>query len=392
MSSAILYFIAILACILFLWKRIYALIFMLCILTIDFDAAFMLDIETQIKIIFLAISIIYMIIYGIRKEYIKTYIIFTAILILSLSVAHFTSDYSLVGALKSSMSFFLGLNFICTNFREDQKIKIEKCLMRLPIISLLIGILGGCFIIAKGRIGGASGATNLAFLTVNSIIAATGLYMKFRDNKYIFYCFASFAICFLTLTRGGILASGIVILSILPFFFRKMTPKKVGLVIVTICIGVAALFYSWDKLMSRMYSDGEVNTSGRSVAWEYIISLNDNPLRGQGYGKLTTMEFTGAYIDHFSAAHNEFVRSYFETGLIGMGLLIAIFVMIFKSVYKNRFINKVQFLCIVLAFTLYSFTDNTISNYIFWIPFMLNLNMLYQNNKFSIKSKNKCII
>lgn len=387
MSSVVLYVIAILTCILLLWKRLYALIFMLCVLTIDFDAAFMLDIETQIKIIFLAISIIYMITYGIRKEYIKTYIIFITILILSLSVAHFTSDYSLTGALKSSMSFFLGLNFICTDFKENQQIKIEKCLMLLPIISLLIGVISGSFIIAKGRIGGASGATNLAFLTVNSIIAAIGLYMKFKDNKYISYCFASFAICFLTLTRGGILASGIVIMSILPFFFRKITSRKVGLIIVTICIGIAALFYSWDKLISRMYSDGDINTSGRSVAWEYIISLNDNPLRGQGYGKLTTMRFTGAYIDHFSAAHNEFVRSYFETGLIGMGLLIIIFFIIFKSVFKNKIINGTQFLCIALAFTLYSFTDNTISNYIFWIPFMLNLNMLYKKTIFQLNRK-----
>lgn len=387
MSNNIVYFIAIFAFIVFLRKRIYALIFMLCVLTIDFDAAFLLDIETQIKTIFLIISLILMMFYGIRKEFLITYFTFIAILTTSLTVAHFNQTYSLEGALKSSMSFILGLNLISINFKEDLKTRIEKCLMYLPIISLLIGVVSGCFIIAKGRIGGASGATNLAFLTVNSIIAATGLYMKSKDNKYIFYCFTSFAICFLTLTRGGILASGIVIMSILPFFFRKMTPKKVGLVIVTICIGVAALFYSWDKLVSRMYSDGELNTSGRSVAWEYIISLNDNPLRGQGYGKLTTMEFTGAYIDHFSAAHNEFVRSYFETGIIGMGLLIIIFLIIFRNIYKNRIINKAQFWCIVLAFTLYSFTDNTISNYIFWIPFMLNLNMLYQNNNLKLNQK-----
>ena len=73
----------------------------------------------------------------------------------------------------------------------------------------------------------------------------------------------------------------------------------------------------------------------------------------------------------FTAAHNEYIRIYFESGICGIIIMLIIITYIFYSILKNRNTDNIDYLLMILiAFLIYAFTDNCITNFRFWIPFM----------------------
>ena len=73
---------------------------------------------------------------------------------------------------------------------------------------------------------------------------------------------------------------------------------------------------------------------------------------GRGYGYLKTV--TDPALKYFIAAHNEYLRLYLETGIIGLGLITIIFVLIFYKPFKvrsNKF--KVLYISVLISFLIY---------------------------------------
>ena len=364
-------------------NKINGLIVLLFTFVINFKTLFHVDIETEIKIIFLFLSFYYMIIYGIkRKCFSWLYLIFSTIVLCSLYKADYTSSYNSWSAIKSSMSFYLGANLFLINFKEKEKEKIIKTLIFLPIISALLGpiVYGSGVFNSASRFKGGNTVTNLAFMCVVSIIACVYGYNKSRNDKYIKIAFMNTAICLLTLTRGGILSCLIMLLPFTINYLKKVTKKKLFFISISLVAVSIVIALVGSKLFGRMYTSGVLNSSGRFEAWEYIVNLNGNRLFGEGYGKLTTLTLVGKYIDHFNAAHNEIVRSYYETGIVGTCGLVFTFVGLFTYMFKNKTVPTKYLICIILLFSLYSLVDNTISNYVFWLPFMLIINVYCDNN------------
>lgn len=137
-------------------------------------------------------------------------------------------------------------------------------------------------------------------------------------------------------------------------------------------------------------SNGELNTSGRSIAWNYILSLNQQKYTGSGLGSLKTFT-SDPKLAAFTAAHNEYVRTLFETGTIGLVILLILFLYIFFSAFysKTKYLKIISFL-IFSSFLLYSYTDNTMVNFRYWMPFSVLIGTILESKILKVKfHKNK---
>jgi len=72
--------------------------------------------------------------------------------------------------------------------------------------------------------------------------------------------------------------------------------------------------------------------SGRQIIWPIIIhAVNSSPIR-YWFGLGSGATFSSIYASQLSA-HNYFLQTYMQTGTIGLALLIALFIAIWRSVY-----------------------------------------------------------
>lgn len=356
-------------------KSTYGLAFLIVTLSVNTTLLFGIDVNFIIKILFFVSALWNFCKYGIRKDNIKLFGYSIGILMFSQILASYTINYSLIVAVQAMMSIIIGIILVSVEFKADDRIFLLKVISGLPYFSIIFGMYSFRSLAFGGRYSAGTTPTNLAFLCAVSVVSLVSLYNRMKRNRYIILAIFSFVICFFTLTRGGILFCTIILLPCFADFIKKL--KKSQFVALSICLIViiVAIINNWQQLIQRMYTDtGEINSSGRLAAWNYILSLNKKIWVGEGFGKLFTLTFRGRYIDHFNAAHNEFVRFYYEAGILGCVLLLIMFIKIFKNYINGNALNKTQTIMIIIAFIIYSLVDNTISNYVFFIPFMLYLN------------------
>ena len=356
-------------------KPIYGLTFLIVTLSISMSLLFGIDTNFIVKVLLFMSSIICAYKYGLKKNYLKIFAIAICLFVLSQIFALYTSEYSFFDALQSMMSIMIGLILRSISFKNDDRMLLLKIISALPYLSIILGLYGFRSLIFSGRYGAGTTSTNLSFLCAVSVVASLTLYNELNKNKYIIISFGSFAICFLTLTRGGMLFCTLVLLPFIINTVKRIKTNQAFILGISFITILFIIINNWNSLILRMYtSTGALNTSGRIEAWSYIVGLNTRIWVGEGIGKLFTLTLAGRYIDHFNAAHNEFIRFYYESGVIGVGLLFIIFRYIFKEFINSNNFSRTQNIMILVAFGLYSFVDNTISNYVFFVPFMLYMN------------------
>lgn len=336
-------------------------------------------IDTVLKTLFL----LSLLVYGIKgkiKYKICLCLLISALLIYFSSMTHVVLgfSYTIVDSITAFVSFVIGLIIFCLKISKREALNILHTIMLLPSISLLVGIptylmgLTEYTSRAGTAIAGASLETNLSFFAVVGIMSALILKLDSKKALYTIFEIVNFIIVCGTLTRGGIIAALIMVFPDVVHFIRFNLLKVKGIVfsIVFLIIVPIPAFVLLEKIISRTFSDGVINTSGRFDAWNYIISLVSNKIFGNGYGFLKTMDNDPRLVA-FTAAHNEYVRAYFETGVIGISLLILIFLVIYLYLKKSVIMDiRYYVLFSGLSFLTYAFTDNCITNYRFWIPFM----------------------
>lgn len=358
-------------------------------------------INIQVDLILKVLFLLTVIAVGFKIGFVKKYLFATiplALCIYFLSIIHaqWTYNYSVLDSITAFASLTIGLLFFCVNFNERQEFQILNIISVLALASLIMGIPLGLLHLVDyfGRDGlalaGASLATNLSFFGTVGIMAAETLKNRTGLTKYRWLEYINFLIVCATLTRGGILASFIVLIPEL-LEFLKLAINKVKF-FMTLFVGLIILIYPvkllYNEIIQRTFQNGELNTSGRFDAWNHIISITNNKWYGNGYGYLKTM--TGdSQLVAFTAAHNEYIRSYFETGLLGSVLLSIILLSIFYWVLKFRSTKKIDYvLMCCIAVLVYSFTDNCITNFRFWIPVMCVLSCIVkQQNSFRLTLK-----
>ena len=275
-------------------KGVQALILLLFSMIIYYKSfIFSSDIDLIIKILVLLTLIIYGFRFGLKSKGFKILIPFSIILYLfSFKNAQWNSNYNLIDSITAFISFITGILIFIINWNEKSKTSLLKTITFLPIISIIIGlpmdILG--LVDFWGRQGnalaGASLSTNLSFFGTCGVMSATIMTNVNKNKKYRIMSYINLAIVCSTLTRGGIIASLIIIIPDIVKFLKEMIhdAKKVNILLFTLVISSYPCVILVDKLLKRTFVGGEVNTSGRTEAWLYMVSESNSKWFGNGYG------------------------------------------------------------------------------------------------------------
>ncbi|GAA1954158.1 hypothetical protein GCM10009816_13600 [Microbacterium aquimaris] len=144
--------------------------------------------------------------------------------------------------------------------------------------------------------------------------------------------------------------------------------------------GTITLAVYWDRLVGQLDSvEGGATLSGRTNTWERTARLAAQAdYGGYGYSTFDSPIFDGAFTVNYRPlhAHNSFLQSYFELGLIGLTIVVGIVVAMLAGAAKVRKslgrIPYSAFLVIVVA--LASLTGHSITGTpttAFWLAFVL---------------------
>jgi O-antigen ligase len=194
------------------------------------------------------------------------------------------------------------------------------------------------------------------FVCIYQVVAAS-------RPRYYWLAGINLLIIVMTITRMPMLASAILIAAVMLFApqqsLRFSARVKVALVGAVLLIG--AYFVFWPLIEARIEGSG---TSGRDVIWEiYEAAIEKNPWFGRGIGSGTLLlPNTEGYNKAISAAHNEYLRMTMDAGVVGLVVYIAALILWMRS--ELRFMRRneaVVFVGFMVAFAVYSLTDNTIS-------------------------------
>lgn len=297
--------------------------------------------------------------------------------------AIYDSTFKRIDCFTAYFSLFIGIIMQIVVIKEDKCKYLLETLSKLAIYSLLLGIPLSLLGLKDylGRWGtalaGASISTDLSFFGTLGAAAALFYYKLYRNPSYRYLAYINFIIVCSTLTRGGILATAIILsFDFIPFVISIIKNKKYCIaILLTSIISIPAVSYILEALSIR----NEAGDSGRSEAWAMLILLQENLWIGNGYGFLKTRD------DHaiiaFTAAHNEYLHLFVEIGIIGIIIISILFYILFKNILKSSPIPHLLLIMFFISFMSYSYTDNTITNFRFWIPFMTLLMILQNINK-----------
>ncbi|MBR2567154.1 MAG: O-antigen ligase family protein [Paenibacillus sp.] len=326
--------------------------------------------------------------YGIRKA-----LIYPALAIMFLFLeSYFLSDLpnkvSPVDPFKAFLGVVVPFLLLIPHFSREVSQRIIHVLAWLPLFSLAGGYflqMGGILSIVNleisgvTRLQGANIAAHLAMLCFISICVCL-IQIRQGQQAVLFYMLTLTHLVILvqTGTRGPLIA---LIPIILVYLFDQLKAFVKGRVIAVIplILFVVAVAYmviaQWDNYEMRSESKG---LSGRDVAWSYFIEkANEYPIFGRGLGS-TLVANDGSIFSGFVVPHNEYIRFYYDGGLVGAILLFLSLLLVFGAVYHRlKGIIKLYFVGMIAGFLIYSFFDNTLSTVHLIAPFCIYLNALY---------------
>lgn len=224
------------------------------------------------------------------------------------------------------------------------------------------------------RLRGSVHAASLALIGTGGVAAGAALDRLGWRRRAALLIIANFVIVGLTATRGGLLACTIVLV---PYVVRVVRTARspelrtVSLIGMAGVIAIAAAIYI-PPLLERgrattydASQQGNVATSGRSEAWKYFISqAHDSQSFGRGLGSspLIGEAAAGELPGDFRAPHNEYIRTYLETGIFGTFLIFGAIVVYLAQLYRwtVRYFRP-DLVALVVAFFVYALTDNPMS-------------------------------
>ena len=147
------------------------------------------------------------------------------------------------------------------------------------------------------------------------------------------------------------------------------------------------MIFASQIILRSISGGGGLNTSGRFEAWSYYLNAGkSNRVFGLGLGAIKIIE--GVDVNNsFTAAHNEYLRFFVETGAVGFLLIFISFITVFYKLLKNNILKNKKFLlmALIVAFVVFSATDNTISAVQFWVPFCWYLGLIYEEKNEELK-------
>ncbi|MGE0879511.1 MAG: O-antigen ligase family protein [Acidimicrobiia bacterium] len=236
------------------------------------------------------------------------------------------------------------------------------------------------------RLRGATEAAFLALIGTGGVAAGAALDRLGWRRRGSVLIVANFIIVGLTATRGGLIACIIILMPYTRRLIRNARSpemRTLSLIGVIGVIGVAVAIYlppllertnSSSKAATTISAD-DAATSGRSEAWKYFISQargSQNFGRGLGSSPLIGEAAKDQLPGDFRAPHNEYIRTYLETGYFGTFLIFgAIAIYVVQLVRWTRPYFRPDLIALLLAFFIYALTDNPMSGQHLALPFGL---------------------
>lgn len=117
--------------------------------------------------------------------------------------------------------------------------------------------------------------------------------------------------------------------------------------------------------------------TGRADIWRVVLAADTNPLVGTGYESFWLGERRLWVLEHFGnigQAHNGYLETYLNLGLVGLALLLAYLVGSYFAILR-RFAQAPGEWSLYLAFwavlLLYNVTEAALRNHLLWIAFLL---------------------
>jgi hypothetical protein len=212
------------------------------------------------------------------------------------------------------------------------------------------------------RLAGTSGPAFLSPLAAAGAFAAVFL-ADFKNRLYLLMVPVNAVILLLTAARMPALVFAVCCGSALLFCFRGQIAMKFFIFLGgSLAVGLLGAIFS-DRIIERFESG---SLSGREILWNYLRRIADlYPWFGVGLGhQPTIMPHSTLVYNPTIAAHDEYLRLLVEVGWCGSILMILGGFALFYAIWSSRRMayNPIM-LFAVIAFAIYSFTDNTISRY-----------------------------
>jgi hypothetical protein len=277
-------------------------------------------------------------------------------------------------AAKAFTGFFLTMAAAMVRWRREHLRDVLQVIVATPLLSLVLGVgfqaSGGWEISGGGRLGGALIGPTLALLTTSAACAALAGIMVLGQRRWTVWLLIDCGLAFLTLTRGALIACGILILALGVWTFaarRTTSSKTVNSARLVFLGAIAVALIALPEILARNTGnayEGTFNTSGRDQAWPFYISLSEHsPLLGRGLGFANianALLHPVGVQEAFESPHNEYIHFYVDGGF---ALAVPFFLGLIALVLLVGKINRRRVLALgILAATLtYSFVDNNFS-------------------------------
>ena len=280
---------------------------------------------------------------------------------------------------------------ISWDWRRDHV--LLKALAWVPIISVLVGLalqaagVLSLFSQSPPRLGGATITAWLGTFGVCAVVACLVLYHREQWKWAKWIGFADVLILGATLTRGAVLALGIVALpSLVRFGRRQLSAKgttgmaKLGMAIAAAIVGAALLVPGLqerdEKAVAYDAAQGVVKhevASGRFQSWAFTYEqAKVNLAFGRGIGAGPIVGKIPGSPPGFTAQHNEYLRMLLEVGIVGgVILLMTMITTLVSEIRRAPPRVRADLAAAGVAFALYSITENTLSATPLAVAFLL---------------------
>lgn len=367
---------------------------------IDFNLAG-IDFVGLYKLLILYAFMILTLYYRIKISYdlVQPAITITILFLISLFVVISSKEFSIIFTIKAYLAYLGAFLILIISWSLNTARKIIHLLILLPIFSCIIGVLLDLVGIRDvfmyeytgvKRFQGANVPAHLAELCYVAVASAVYMYLKTEQNRYLFFLALNMLILAFTYTRifllASILLSSIIFLKHIKNILRRKSIYVVSMVAMFSLFSVV-LALSIKKIIERTFNyNGQFDTSGRKYAWEYFMQQAEkHELFGRGLG---ISQLLNPPVPGFIAPHNEFIRFYLETGILGTILIFISLIVVFLKIYRyfsldeqDKLLNKFYFIGFILTFLLLSYYDNMLSNIQSLYPVMFFLSSIYTLQK-----------
>ncbi len=286
----------------------------------------------------------------------------------------------------------LNIGWLATHIRwhDEERHRILQFVATVPLVSVATGFAleaGGVHLSRSvdytgvPRLHGAGIAAYLALMATGGAAASVLLYRLGRRRMGVSLVLSNFVIVALTATRGGVLATAILLV---PFAVTvalrgdlpvgQVAFRALGALVLFVAV---AIFFV-PPLLARSFHSGEAGfeSSGRIEAWSYFLDqTKGHAAFGRGLGSAVLLaEAAEDLPGDFRGVHNDVLRLYVECGVVGGALIVLAVALVLRRAYQlTPRALRGDLLALLAAFLFYSFVDNTLSTFQFFLPLGLVL-------------------